>query len=228
MATYIANRTPQCPPVFRSESHKVYFLKQAVMDQTWASSILVRINPATEFQSLYTELANALQLHQEMKQRQGITSAKPGPLSKSSKPFIYFIQPRVVKYMAKAMFPGNENVPECWNCGSKGHRFTKFHKELNLTKIVAKKAEYFAKKGNKKYGAKRVLYELASGLSELCKIDSEVSDYAKAFFGDIIDEDDTLSTSSSDSEPEELSKDSMFTTTEEAASGTNQDSDSIF
>lgn len=113
LANYIANRTPQCPPCFRTESNKVDFLKQAFLDQPWARAILVRINPSTQFQHLYTELANALQLNQEMLERQGIPVTKSGASSKQSKPFIYFTQPRIMKSMAKAMFPGYENASEC-------------------------------------------------------------------------------------------------------------------
>ena len=162
-------------------------MKQAVLTQPWAKDILVRINPGTRFQSVYTELANALQLHQEV-QSKGGNPPRAASGSKYSKPFIYFTQPRVVKSLARAMFPGDDKAPSCWNCGRKGHRFTKCHKELDLARIASAKAEYFAKKGSTAKSAKRVLYELVSGLNELCKIEENVSDdeESKSFFGDII------------------------------------------
>ena len=231
LATYIANRAPQCPPAFRSNSNKVDFLKQAVLDQPWAREILVRINPGTQFQALYTELANALQLHEEIQQRSGGSSSKAGSSTKSSKPFIYFTQPRVVKSMAKAMFPGNEHDRACWNCDRKGHHFSKCHKELDLARIAAKKADYFAKKGNKKQAAKRVLYELVSGLSSLCDLDEEVSatESVKAFFGDLIDQDDASSSSSSDEDrSDEYPKEAMFTASGDKPTSDHAEYDSDF
>ena len=145
LRTYISSRTPQCPPSFRTKANKVEFLKQAVLTQPWAKDIVVRINPGTRFQSVYTELANALQLHQEI-QSKGGNPPRTASGSKYSKPFIYFTQPRVVKSLARAMFPGDDKAPSCWSCGRKGHRFTKFHKELYLARIASAKAEYFARK----------------------------------------------------------------------------------
>lgn len=110
------------------------------------------------------------------------------------------------------MFPGNGNASECWNCGKKGHHFSKCHKYLDLIKIAAKKAEYFKKKGERKTGTQRVLYELVAGLCELCDINQEPKEYVKAFFGDLMD-DDNYSTSSSDTdEIVGIPKESIFTT----------------
>ena len=157
--------------------------------------MLVRITPSTEFQSLYTELASALQLHEEIQQKASTSGATS--TAKSAKPFIYFTQPRYVKSMAKAMFPGDKSTNMCWNCGMKGHRFTKCHKTLNMAKIAANKAEYFFKKGqtkgNREKSGKRVLYELVTGLNELCSLESEnedISDAMTTYFGDIIDSED--------------------------------------
>ena len=211
LAAYIANRVPQCPPCFRSESNKVDFLKQAVLDQPWAREILVRIKPSTEFQPLYTELANALQLNQEVEQRTQGSHSQPRESTKTSKPFIYFTQPRTVKSMAKAMFPGNDQSPSCWNCGRKGHRFSKCHKKIDLARIAARKAEHLSKKGDRRQNTKRVLYELVSGLNDLCQIgedDDAESDVVKAFFGDISDDESDNDSSSS---IEGSQKDSMFT-----------------
>ena len=214
LATYIANRTPQCPPCFRTEANKVDFLKQAVLDQPWAKEILVRINPVTQFQSLYTELANALQLHQEVQEKTGSFTPRSSSSPKHSKPFIYFTQPRVVKSLARAMFPGNDDTSSCWNCGRKGHRFTKCHKDLDLARIAAAKSEYFAKKDNSKKSTKRVLYEIVSGLNDLCNIQEDTcsDETAKAFFGDLIEESESDDSSSSEDTPEyDNPKESLFT-----------------
>ena len=229
LATYIANRTPQCPIGFQSEANKVDFLKSAVKFQPWAKDILVRIKPDTQFQSLYTELANALQLHEEI--NPAGTALRPhGSSSRPAKPFVYFTQQRVVKKMAKAMFPGNENGPKCWNCGQKGHRMAKCPKPLDLTRIAAAKADFYAKKGNRDKAAKRVLYELVSGLDGLCEQCDEVtpSKEVETFFGDLLgkESDSSSETSASDTEQEEP-KQELFTRVDDHSKmdGDNSDSD---
>ena len=148
LATYIANRTPQCPFCFRSESNKVNFLKQAVLEQPWARDVLVRIKQNTQFQSLYMELANALQIHQEMQQKTGKNPFfyRTGSSSNYSKPFTYFTQDRVLN----SKLPGNENTQLWWNCRLDHHRFTKCHKPLDVIRIVANKAKFYTKKYDKK------------------------------------------------------------------------------
>ena len=218
LANYIANRTPQCPPSFRSELNKIDYLKQEVIDQPWARDTLVRISPTTQFQSLYTELANALQLHEEVQRRSAGSSYRPGLSIKDNKPFIYFTQPRVVKSMTKAMFPGNEHDTRCWNCGLKGHRVNECDKELDLKSIAAKKADYYAKKGSRRNASRRVLFELVNGISELCELDDEKEPAAcvKPFFGDLLEDEEESSSSSSyeNESPTGIPKDSMFTDTQ--------------
>lgn len=63
MASHICNRAPKCPVSYRHESHRVDFFKRALMKEKWASTILMEITEETNFQSLYTRLANALQFH---------------------------------------------------------------------------------------------------------------------------------------------------------------------
>ena len=109
----------------------------------------------------------------------------------------------------------------------KGHRVYQFHRDLDLTKIAAKKAEYLAKKGYKNSSTKRVLYELVAGLNELCEIDSEASDSVKTFFGDLIDDGDYFSSSESAAD-QSFSKESMFFTAIGAVDNFNTQSDSDF
>ena len=223
LATYIANRTPQCPPCFRSESHKVDFLKQAVLEQPWAREVLIRIKANTQFQPLYTELANALQLHQEVLQKSGKTTShsRNGSTSDIQKPFIYFTQPRVLK----SIFPGNESTSSCWNCGLRGHRFTKCHKPLDMTRIAANKAKSYAKKGDKKNSTRRVLFELVEGLNELCDLDGDSfeTESVRAFFGELRSDEDDYSDYSSESEVAGDEKLSMFSTS--AANEHNEPND---
>ena len=116
--------------------------------------------------------------------------------------------------MTKAMFPGNEHDTRCWNCGLKGHRVNECHKELDLKRIAAKKADYYAKKGSRRNASRRVLFELVNGITELCELDDEKEPAAcaKAFFGDLLEDEEEFSSSSSKNEsPTGIPKDSMFT-----------------
>ena len=70
LRTFISSRTPQLPPRFRAETNKISFLKQTVLIQPGIKDKLVRINRETRFQSLYSTLENALQLHQKIKQKE--------------------------------------------------------------------------------------------------------------------------------------------------------------
>ena len=173
LATYSTNRVPQCPPSLCSEANKVEFLKQAVLDQPWARDTLVRISPSTMFQHLYTELANALQLYEEVEKRSGRKDIEVANSETMDKPFIHFAQPRIVKSMAKSMFPGNKEASSCWNCRRRGHVFSKCDKKLDLTRIASEEAKLYSKKNGYRQGTKRVLFELVSGLDNLCEIDDE-------------------------------------------------------
>ena len=95
------------------------------------------------------------------------------------------------------MFPGNKEASSCWNCGRRGHVFSKCDKKLDLTRIVSEKAKLYSKKNGYRQGTKRVLFELVSGLNNLCKIDDEADNLesVKAFFGDRIESDDESSSS---------------------------------
>ena len=212
LATHIANKTPQCSPCFRSESNKVDFLKQDVVEQSWAHEVPVRIKPSTQFQLLYTELANALQFHQEILQKTGKNSfsSRTGSSNNASKPFIYFTQPRVLK----SMFPGNQDAPSSWNCGLRGHRFTDCHKPLDMNRIADNQSKYYAKRGDKKSSTRRVLFELVEGLNHLCNFDGDSfnTGSVRAFFGDLrCDDDDSSSSSEWDNDSGNVQ--SMFTTT---------------
>ena len=142
LANHIRTRTPQCPPGFQSEANKIDFLKRAVKHQTWAAHVLTNFTPNMSFHELYTKLSNALQLNTELPSS---ASTSGSAHSKLSKPMIYFTQPRVIKSMAKAMFPGSARDMKCWNCGIPGYVVSKCHKELDLGRIAANKAEYLAK-----------------------------------------------------------------------------------
>ena len=94
--------------------------------------------------------------------------------------------------------------------------------------MAASKAEYFAKKGHKKSGTERVLYEMAAGINEFTQLNDDAADSesAKPFFGDLVDSYDCSSSEcTSDEEPP---KESMFLTTEDHYNGENGESDEDF
>lgn len=159
VATYIANRTPQCPPCFRSESKKVDFPKQAVLEQPRAREVLVRINSRTQFR--------------------------------------------------------------------KGHKLSQHHKPLDLTRIAANKASYYAKKGDKKNNTKHVLFELVKGMNKLCDSDSTFDTKSvRACFGNLIDnEDKTCSSSESEKDDEAIKSHFVSSGGNNVASESESDSD---
>lgn len=171
MASYIAERTPLCPPDFRGESHQIEFMKQAVLEYPWAEPILYRINQNTEFQQFYTELANALQLSEEKAARKSESSHHK---ESSSKPLILFNQPKYAKKITQSLFPGYNIDKSCWNCGSPQHTLNRCTKPINTSRVAARKVQFYEKKfkgKNRNDTAKQVLYELVRGLDELLNID---------------------------------------------------------
>lgn len=193
LAAHIEERTPLCPPNFRFESNRVDFLRQAVISYPWAQPMLYKISPSTKFRSLFTELANALQVHEESSMKNDLAASETSsPLFKGSKPNILFTQP---KY-AKTLFPGAKQDSQCWNCGNFGHRFTQCRKPMDMTAIAARKAAFYDKKKKDASGAKRTLFELAQGFNELLDLAQSADDIvASAYFHDASD------SSSSDDEP---------------------------
>ena len=100
LRTFISSRTPQLPPRFRAETNKISFLKQTVLIQPGIKDKLVRINRETRFQSLYSTLENALQLHQK-DQAKGGSPPQAVSSSKFSNPFSNSTQPIALR----ALFP---------------------------------------------------------------------------------------------------------------------------
>lgn len=110
-----------------------------------AQPILSTVNNQTRYQSLYTQLANALQIHEEARQRGqlslGVPSRKQGG-SPGDKPFILFTQLRYQKKVADKFSSGSRDALDCWNCGMPGHRMRQCTKPLNAAAIAARKADF--------------------------------------------------------------------------------------
>ncbi len=96
MSSYIANRSTQCALTFRSEPHRVEYLKHALMTYPWAQQVLAKITQATDYQVLSSELANELQFHEDVQakgeEHNRLRTRATSPTAPTSeKPLIYFI-----------------------------------------------------------------------------------------------------------------------------------------
>ena len=203
LATYITNRTPQCPPNFRSEQNKIDFLRQAVIGNDWAKNVLCNIGPSTRFQQFYLELATALQVHEESARRKATPGSSSSNGLTTNKPFIMFNQPKYARQVTRKLFSGSEKDKSCWNCGQSGHRFAKCRKQLDITAIAARKAKFMEKKYGK-HATKRTLYEMALGVSEIMDLDKEdEADVAHTYFGHMDEKEDIQSDSENESHTDE-------------------------
>jgi len=197
LMSHIESRLPLCPENWRHETNKVDFLRKAMLSEKWALPSLYKISSETRFRSLYTELANSLQVHEEAKAQHGITHHSDDGQDNSneqnlgSKPEILFTAPRYANRIAKALFPGSEQDRTCWNCGKNGHRFPKCRLPLNAATIAARKAKFYEKKNMDRNGAKRVLYEMSMGANSLFNqnLDSD-DDEVTTYFHDSTETDD--------------------------------------
>lgn len=185
IAAFIANRAQKCPAAYRHESHRVDFLRKALLKETWAKQSLVEITDTTEFQKLYTKLANALQFHEET--QEAVDEESPDA-SKGSKPSILFTQPRYGKQVMNRLFPGSHRDKTCWNCGKNGHQLTNCRKKHDPARIAAAKAQFLERKSKyRKQGlepAKQVLFELVENLRDIVggEENSDENNPADTFF----------------------------------------------
>ena len=202
LASYISNRFPQCPSTYRHEFHRVDFLKNALMSESWASSILMRVNQQTQYQAFYTELANALQFHEELKAHSNINSSNGSTSDANDKPVIYFTQPKYARKITGKLFNGFQQDRTCWNCDKPGHHHTKCRFRPNPTKIAARKARFYERKGKTSAGnsAKQVLYEMSTALSEILGTDENDNDNETSVYFEMDNESENDSDQSSSKE----------------------------
>ncbi len=102
----IERRLQLFPVTWRHESHKIGFLRDALVPEHCAENALSRVGASTSWRGLRTGLGNALQIRVE---REGGTYDVMEPsTSSTSKPNIFFAAPRYAKKVSKVMFPGSE------------------------------------------------------------------------------------------------------------------------
>lgn len=192
IASYIANRSRKCPPSYSHETHRVEFMKNALIKEAWAKPILMEITDSTKFQQLYTKLANALQFHEESEGNSTNADSYDG-----QKPLIFFTQPKYGREISGKLFSGYNNDKKCWNCDRPGHRHTQCRNKLDPVRIAAAKAKFLERKSRfRKPGmssAKQVLYELAEELRDMVggEENGDSDNPADTFFGNAPDESDS-------------------------------------
>ncbi len=145
LKSHLEKRAQLCPSNWRDESHKMSFLREALVLQSWAENTLSRMNYGANWRELCNELGNALQIRIE---QEGVSNPRNKLMSpKTDKPKIHFAAPRYAKNITKAQFPGSERDTPCWNCGEKGHWHLKCTKILRTSLKAARRAEFYQRRG---------------------------------------------------------------------------------
>lgn len=178
ITSYISNRSQLCIKFYRNESHRVDFLKKALLFEKWAQPTLRIIDDTTVYQNLCNQLAKDLLFFEEI---DGQNNESANTNDESDKPHIFFTQPRYSKHLTAKIFSGNERDRKFWNCGRSSQKQPKCRYPIDPVKIAANKAAFYEKK-NRKQGnrnvnsSKQVLYEMAEGLRQLIGTDEEEID----------------------------------------------------
>ena len=219
LANHISNNYMKCPITYRNEANRVEFLKRALQKEKWASTILYKINDITQFQSLYADLANALQFELERLGDRQESDDEQHSATPNSKPTILFTQPRYAKQVTGKFFNGYKNDDRCWNCDRKSHHHTKCRLPINPIRIAAAKARFLERKKSKAFRrdgmspTKQVLYELTEELKDLMgtKSDSDRDQSANVFFGINKRSDTDADSSESDKTDDQSTAENYFT-----------------
>lgn len=115
----------------------------------------------TRFHSLYIELDNSLEFHEEAKAQSAANRANDDIATLDermlgSKPELLFTAPRYANKIPKVLLPGCDQERSCSNCGNNGHRFPNFRLSLNAAIIGARKAKFYEKKTKNKNATRRI------------------------------------------------------------------------
>lgn len=173
----ITKLAPQVPRSHRGDAHKVEFLRNAVVGNSWATEPLSRIaTHGLSFQQLYGELEAALHLDREAK----LATIRDGATRRSDRDeevpgILYEGQGRYVKHHVGLR--GNYgrgkvtrekfdplSVMGCFNCDDPSHTIGKCPNPINAVRAAKKKLEYYAKKNVDKRVAYVILFELCHQL----------------------------------------------------------------
>ncbi len=95
LKNHIVKRAQLCLSNWRDESHKMSFLPDALVSQSWAENTLSHMNDCINWRELCNELGNPLQIRIE---QEGVSNPRNEFMSpKTDKPKIYFAARRYAK-----------------------------------------------------------------------------------------------------------------------------------
>lgn len=90
LTAHIEKRFPLCPDKWSTEAHKVEFLRQALLSEEWARTLLYRVTPATKLHELTSELGSILQIDEEDRAHTGSRDPANPETDYQSKPAIHY------------------------------------------------------------------------------------------------------------------------------------------
>ena len=141
LVTTINSLTPQTPVEFRSDAHKIMYLKQAVISYDWAKVPISQImSHKYTFNSFVTALRGSLQLNEEIQKSEirtpsttlyGQYGRNPRYVRKYDRPRhpryrnasrTRFVQNRGQRSNNRSIGPTSIHQPTCWGCGKPGHK----------------------------------------------------------------------------------------------------------
>jgi hypothetical protein len=154
---------------YRSEEHKIEYLRSAVIGMSWAREPLSRVNAGyMSYQELFSQLESSIQQERDEKAAilQDANYSRSGSRMSDKVPGIFFNgQARYGRENTRKYSPANavqSNGKECWNCGSPNHLLGGCTKKKDIANIAARKVQFYNKTkfDDENKALKRVLFEI--------------------------------------------------------------------
>ena len=215
----ISKLAPQGPMHYRSEEHRIEYLRSAVIGMSWAHEPLSRVTAGgMSYQELYSQLESSIQQEREEKAAilQDTNYGRSVNHSSDKIPGIFFNgQARYGRGKNWKNEQTDSHQPRsksCWNCGSSNHLLGSCLKPKDLTNIAARKVQYYnkTKYDDEKQSLKRVLFEFCKQIEPETEMTDEFDD-AEVFFQGCHDGDECkYSSEENDSSEPSLTQDSKI------------------
>jgi hypothetical protein len=167
----ISKLAPQGPMHYRSEEHRIQYLRSAVIVMSWARELLSRVNAGgMSYQEVFSHLESSLQQERDEKAallQDNNYSRSGGQMSDKIPGILFNSQARYGRANTRKYSPYNaiqSNGKECWNCGSPNHRLGGCTKQKDIANIAARKVQFYNKTrfDDEKKALKRVLRKFAN------------------------------------------------------------------